>query len=97
MDKTIDNIKINCVDYHEFFGAKIDRESNRVSGLSNLNSNRKNFSAYMPNNIEWGQKLPMNMVFKIRVESNVKLNLYNNEGVPLIKPEQTLEPEVHFM
>ena len=42
-------------------------------------------------------KITMNMMFIIRVESNVKLNLYTNEGVPLIKPEDRLEPEVHFM
>ena len=54
-------MKIEVIDFKQIFGAKIDREDNRVSGLSIINSKRKNFDGYVPNNVEYGDMISMNI------------------------------------
>lgn len=44
-----------------FFGCSIERDDNRARGLLPVKSNRKNFTAYYPSDMEWGQILPMNI------------------------------------
>ena len=51
----------------------------------------------MPDEIEWGDFLPMNVQFKMRLETNIKLQITSNEGERLIQDDKLLEPEVHFM
>lgn len=54
LDDTIKKMNVKCIDFRQTFGAKIDRQANRVSGLSRIQHRRKNFDAYMPNDAEWG-------------------------------------------
>jgi hypothetical protein len=72
-DQNIENIKLSVFGMQSIFGAQIEREQNRLSGLRRVQSSRKSLSCFVPDNIEWGDLLPMNVQFKIRVETNIKL------------------------
>ncbi len=39
----------------------------------------------------------LNYMLKVRIESNVKLNVINWQGESMIDPEDFDKPEVHFM
>jgi len=39
----------------------------------------------------------MNVQFKMRLETNIKLQITSNEGEKLIPEAKLLEPEVHFL
>ena len=51
----------------------------------------------MPDEIEWGDYLPMNVQFNMRLETNIKLQITSNEGSKLIPVDKIHETEVHFM
>ena len=59
------------VSTHAWFGAKIDRDSNKC--LRPVNTSRNNFSGFVPDDVEWGQTLQMIMMFRVRVETPIKL------------------------
>ena len=62
-----------------------------------MSTSRKNLSCFVPDEIEWGDFLPMNVQFKMRLETNIKLQITSNEGERLVPDDKLLEPEVHFM
>ena len=78
-----------------FLGAQIEREDNRLNGLFEMSHGRKNLRAFVPENIKWGEQLPMNMQILLRIETNIKLNLFNQEDEGLI--QDLAENEVHYM
>jgi hypothetical protein len=47
--------------------------------------------------VEWGDLLPMNVQFKIRLETNIKLQIIDNDGNKLIPDDKLKDPEVHFL
>ena len=57
----------------------------------------KRYNVYFPETLGWGQSLTTNVSMKIRLETNIKLNLYTEEGAPLIAPQDKYKPEVHFL
>lgn len=60
-EKNIENIKLSVFGMHSVFGAYIEREQNRLSGLRRVSTSRKNLSCFVPDEIEWGDYLPMNV------------------------------------
>lgn len=61
LNKDLDNIHLEVLNMHAFFGCSIERDENRARGLLPVKSNRKNFTAYYFSDMEWGQMLPMNI------------------------------------
>ena len=66
-----------------------------MRGISPINTRRKNFSGFVPNDVEWGETLRMNGQFVLRVETPIKLQIISNDNGRLVLDED--EPEVHFM
>ena len=63
------------IDYQVYFGAKVDREDNRLRGLNRIQSNRKNYKGFVPSDVDYGEILSTSMQLLLRVETNLKLNL----------------------
>ncbi|CDW82009.1 UNKNOWN [Stylonychia lemnae] len=97
-DQFPDNVKIKLIDYHQFFGVEIDRESNRLKNCQLFETTRKkipNTDFYMPLNPTWNETLGMNLEFQLKIETNLKLNFIDKQGNSLVQNER--EKEVHFM
>ena len=95
VERVVDAMDVRVVDFYSFLGASIERNDNRATGLYEMSHGRKNLRAFIPENVSWGDKLPMNMQILVRIESNIKLNLFTQEGQALI--EDPAETEVHYM
>ncbi len=55
-------------------------------------------TAFSPEQTEWGTTyLQLNSMFKLRVETNIKLQLIDMNGNPLISPERVADKEIHFI
>jgi hypothetical protein len=74
-EENLRNIKMQVVDCSSYFGAEIDREANRLSGLSEVSTRRKHYRQFIKGDIQWGQSVPVNVMFRLRVETNIKLQL----------------------
>lgn len=53
--------------------------------------------SFVPENINWGDVLPMNVLMRMRIETNIKLQLIDTSGNPLISKDDEYKPEVHFL
>ncbi len=55
-------------------------------------------TAFSPEETEWGTSiLQLNSMFKLRVETNIKLQLIDMNGNALISPERVADKEIHFI
>ena len=64
------------------------------------NTNRGDYQSYFPENIRWGDSLKLNWYLLVRLETDIKLNLINNDGQSMIDvadEEKVKEKEVHFI
>ncbi len=52
---------------------------------------------YMPELKSFGDILPLNFEMLIRVETNLKLNLIDKDGLSLIPSNEIMQDEVHFL
>ena len=101
------NIEIKVIDFNQNFGAFIDREENkakRVQPINNFLANRfgkENFRVCMPDMTTMqGDKrpqMPLTFEMLLRVETNLKLNLIDLDGRPLIPESEREDDEVHFV
>ena len=92
--------KLSVVDHLSYFGANIDRRTNVEQRLNKIKTKRKNYQAYVPAFVSWGDTLKMHMSLTMRVETNVKLNLINNDGKSLIDLEDddaVQANEIHYI
>eukprot|EP00347_Sterkiella_histriomuscorum_P005146 403357719 len=96
-DNEVDAFEVSLVDFHQYFGASIDRDENIQNAIRSFGARRKaeNISFYTRDFKEYGQILSMNVELIIRIESNTKLNLIDKHKNHLIQDED--EKEVHFM
>ena len=65
-----------------------------------MRANKRNYSVWIPSDINTGEILTLNMKFLMRVETNLKLNLLDFEGNSLIdlNDEEAVScNEVHFL
>ena len=100
-DNILENrMKLQVVDYAQYFGANIDRKTNADQKLYMRNTNRGDYQSYFPENIRWGDSLKLNWYLLVRLETDIKLNLINNDGQSMIDvadEERMKEKEVHFI
>lgn len=54
-------------------------------------------SVYIPYELAWGEYLPLNLQFKVRLETNIKLQVIDIDGNKLIPDDKLKDPEVHFV
>jgi len=62
-----------------------------------LGKQRPNFQRYQPSAIADVEYLPMNLSLTLKVETNIKLNLINNDKKAMIEEEYLSSPEIHFL
>ena len=65
-----------------------------------MKNRRKDLSVYFPNNCVYGEELKNIMMFMLRIETNLKLNLVDFEGQSMIDTSDEAEvrkKEVHFL
>lgn len=57
----------------------IDRETNNRISYNQVEQSKPNFRAFVPNDMQWGDKLAMTMRLVVKITTPVKLNLVNKD------------------
>ena len=90
--------KMEVVGVENIFGVSIDREINNRIVYNHVETKRPNLRTYIPAELQWNDKLTMNMQLCVKVTTPVKLSLISEkEGTSLIAPEDEMATEVHFV
>ena len=96
-EKFPDNISMKLVDFKYTVGCSIDREENKGKKLKFFKKVfRDYYELYMPAEMI-DDELPANLELLIRVETNLKLNVIDNEGKSVIAKDDVNDDEYHFI
>ena len=63
-------------------------------------TNRGDYQEYFPARLRWGDSLKLNWHLLIRLETDIKLNLINNDGKSMIditEESKKRSKEIHFV
>ena len=67
-------MQVTVIDAHQFFGAEINRENNRLNGVQLINSNSE-LSNYRPSEEVEVESYDLNRMQLLRIETDIKLNV----------------------
>ena len=78
----VDNqMQMQVLDWGPCFGAEIDRRTNLENRLKRVNVGKQRTDAFVSSNSKWGETmLKMNLRVVVKITTDIKLNLINNEG-----------------
>jgi len=77
-DAEIDKLfEVEVIDIEQVFGLVIDRATNNQTVFNKVQTKKPNFRAYVPLELNWGDKMQMTMKILVKITTPVKLNLVN--------------------
>ena len=75
-----EHFEMEVIDVDNVLGVSLDRETNNRTTFNPIPNQTKPLRFFIPNNLQWGDKLNMTMRLRIKVTTPIKLNLVNNDG-----------------
>ena len=95
-----EHFEMEVIDVDNVLGVSLDRETNNRTTFNPIPNQQRPLRFFIPNNLQWGDKLNMTMRLRIKVTTPIKLNLVNNDGQLMIREDDEFarnSKEVHFI